>query len=340
MRCQRSSARIGNPVSMEQIEQLLKQFPYLQKFTLECFGRADLLDGHRWQSITRQLISLAFKLTILDSTQMNDRIASFSTEYWLKEKHWLIVSYGQEIFSIPHFLPTQLDLSDQNVPTCPLINDRVTKLVLHSSTVSHVCRFESVKHLELHCPLPWKTCQSILHPNRLVSLSVDSFQHLLLFLRFQSHLPQLREISIDQPITVDAMVPHDDCSWRGIRQLKLCTIEGKNQYILQGLFSLFPSIESIVYVSRELSAKMMFRLINGFENLSAASFHTDATFAIKESESCRNPDLFIDRVGRFTADTVICRVYHTINSRLSLHIDWHIQKQVASDRDTTFTPAF
>ena len=298
---------------------------------LECHGQMDLLDGYRWQSITSRLMSFDFKVKFPNPIEIEQSVISFSTEYWLKEKYWFVVSNGQQIFTIPYFLPDSIDLSEQNSSTYPFNHDKISKLILRSHMFRHHYRYNSVKYLELHCSLSWKMYQSIFDSNRLVSLSIDSFDQLRPFLPFGSYLPHLTELSINQQIIIDSIMSDRDYTWKRLRQLKLCTIYDNDRYILEKLFRLFPSIESLVYVSRELTTKLMIHMVNGFENLLTASFHTDATFTLKENESCRNPDLFIDRLGRFTRESINCRVYHTINSRLSLNIDWHIHKQVKDD---------
>lgn len=301
----------------------------MKYFTLECPTDIDLLDGNRWQALTKHLIGFRFKLTLSNLILSHDYLRSFSTAFWLQEKQWCIISDGQCLFSVPHFLPDQIDLSQQNASVDPLVDQRVTKLILHpSSTIDNYRHFPHVTQVDLHGVVPLAQLQSMINLEQLVRLSLDSFDYLQSFLPIESNFPRLIDLSIHQSVTMASVRRYRKQSFKQIRRLKLSTVPDPDNALIDELLHFFPSIEVFLYTSHELSTRVMIRFVDGFQHLSFASFHTDASYAMKENSSCRTPHLFIDRSTRLNHDNTTCRVYHTINARLSLLIEWSINKQV------------
>ncbi|CAF4254572.1 unnamed protein product, partial [Adineta steineri] len=75
----------NSPVSMNEMESFLLNLPYLKHLKLELEGDNDLANGHRWQMLTGDFITFAFKFHV-EVGSVNETLQSFRTLFWLKEK--------------------------------------------------------------------------------------------------------------------------------------------------------------------------------------------------------------------------------------------------------------
>ncbi|CAF4160077.1 unnamed protein product, partial [Adineta steineri] len=75
----------NSPVSMNEMESFLLNLPYLKHLKLELEGDNDLANGHRWQMLTGDFITFAFKFHV-EVGSVNETLQSFRTLFWLEEK--------------------------------------------------------------------------------------------------------------------------------------------------------------------------------------------------------------------------------------------------------------
>ncbi|CAF4457327.1 unnamed protein product [Rotaria sp. Silwood2] len=110
-------------IKMNDVETLLSQLPVLKHLRLlfpRCEPNSGLFDGYRWEKFIRTKLSLLnnfeFSFDVLKRFNSNDvttesLIASFRTQFWLKDKNWFIKCNLQEeivgevfhLYSIPLF---------------------------------------------------------------------------------------------------------------------------------------------------------------------------------------------------------------------------------------------
>ena len=314
---------------MDQLEALLVQFPRLRSLRLEISGENDLLNGSRWQNLTTTLKVFHFKFYLLDVPPF-DPLQSFATPYWLEEKRWFVSYNGEDLFSIPDFVPDHINLPGRSclrstAADVTHICDQVTELTLDSAFPANVHRFPILTSLKLNVSLSAAACASLVDIHRLVRLSVLSLDDLRHFFPLKSRLPRLIDLQIGQPLNIESMTRFRGHRLEQIRRLHLVGIGSDADYLVEELLRLFPSLTNLSYISRELTMRVMLRLVDRLKKLSKAVFSTDVSFAANETSFCRRPEDFLHAL-RWTKWT--CQVQHTINSRLPIIISWTIEPQV------------
>jgi hypothetical protein len=302
-------------MSMNQLEQVLNQLPHLQYLTLTLSGQQDLLDGYRWQILTNDLV-----------------LKSFSTSFWLEQKRWYTAYDGQCLFTTPRCIPNHIALPEQEqlltISTDDSsICDSITKLTLNTDSFIGMHRFRYVKTLDLQCSPSMELFTSIVDQNRVECLSIFTLEDLFKFLPLESAWPNLSRLSIRQTIKIKSIMSFRGQQLKSIRRLELSLVNEHGNYMIEELCRLFPSVEHLCML-RLTSTNMMIHSIDSFQYLSSASFYTDSSFSKRESLCCRNPTLFINKSHRLTNNEATCRVYHTINSQMSLLIYWTIELKV------------
>ena len=321
----------GDWISMNQLEQLLVQLLHLRSLKLVVSGGNDLLDGYRWQSLTTALKVFHFQFHLLNSSP-SARLPSFATPYWIEEKRWFVSCNGQYLFSTPDSIPAHISLPDQThlwstSADVTHICDQVTELTLSRPYTASLHSFPHVTSLKLDAQISASICSLTIDINRLVRLSIPFFDNLLGFFPLESKLPRLTELEITQPVNVKSLSPFRSHRLKQIHHLQIVVASDDGDYLVEELMRLFPSLTNLIYVSRELTMRMMIRLVDSLDMLSDAVFYTDVSFCTNETSFCRRPDLFLQSSPMRQRKQWTCQVQHTINSRLPILISWTADSQ-------------
>ncbi|CAF1270533.1 unnamed protein product [Adineta ricciae] len=87
---------------IDKIEQTLRNFPNLTHFDIKSthgMNDASMINGHWWQTITQSLTSFNFLFSMIGG--ITEKILdSFRTPFWLKEKCWLVVGFGNYLCTL------------------------------------------------------------------------------------------------------------------------------------------------------------------------------------------------------------------------------------------------
>jgi hypothetical protein len=208
---------------MDEMEFFFSQFPYSKYLTLQTDAMGDLLDGYRWQVLTSSLTKFDFRINLRNSPVI-DHLDSFRTSFWQEEKHWYVAYQNECLFSISHFVRTQIEIPNSSpicstVPNLSMFYDRVTKLVVKSKSVNTNVYFNHIKKLVLKCSVSPDILPSIVDLSQiehLILLSVDDLSKLFVF---ESMMPRLDELTISKIVSVDRIRRIENYEMKKVRKL-------------------------------------------------------------------------------------------------------------------------
>jgi hypothetical protein len=259
-----------------------------------------------------------------------DDLNSFRTSYWLVEKCWLVAGNKCCLFSIPHFAPDHIDInkwSDEwsNEWSIKSINTINIKSVPRNQFPP----YKHIKKLYINCSLSRKQILSIVDLNQLECLSILSIDDLLIFVPFESTIPNLYELAIGNTVAFHMIEQLKGRQLKQIRKLLISISDRNTNLILQELVYVFPHIEYLRYLSDICSMEIMIRLIDEFVYLLNASFYSK--YLSHEMQSYLDPDSnsIIQNSYRLTKNNFTYRIQHLFSDRLLFVTHWWIAAQVS-----------
>jgi hypothetical protein len=317
---------------MNEIEHFLRQLPRLKHLELKTSGLLNLFDGDRWQTLTETLITFNFKFDGMD-LKIENTLDTFRTSFWLEKKCWFVAYQDYCIFSVPHFAPDYIEISQElciqsTTPDNTFPYSYVNKIMVNTPVIKHDHYFTHIQTLELKCSISLKMIASVIDMNQIEHLHLSSIDQLLIFLPLESTLPQICELSIENNVTSDMIERIRHYQFKKIFKLEIGVTNEHSDYIIEELFLLFPCIQQLTYKSLINSKRHMIRLIDGFKYLSNASFPPDSSFSTNKFDFDQNPKSIIGHSRRLTNNDFICRTYRSPPYNLVSIIHWWIGEQV------------
>ncbi|CAF1296220.1 unnamed protein product [Adineta ricciae] len=120
-------------LSFDLLEECLIKLVKLKYLTIQAWGHPDLIDGTRWEEFLRRtrIEQFNFQLSLYTSSPLSQQeqlaaLERFRSSFWLEEKHWYVacehVPYEKQfrIYSLPYFLPNQINESQEKYVYPPL----------------------------------------------------------------------------------------------------------------------------------------------------------------------------------------------------------------------------
>ncbi|CAF3984354.1 unnamed protein product [Rotaria sp. Silwood2] len=324
----------NSQVSMDQVEQLLLKLIHLTHLELYATGHNDLANGNRWQIVSNSLTVLNFKFKILE-TLTKEILKSFCTSFWLVEKRWYVAYEEDYLFTVPHFAPVDVNFFQlqQHVPWTTfdkrMLYKQATKIsamlssddILGSLLDSLFRRFYDPNILLRIIATKIDMCQI----QQMTLLSLTDIEYLKLYF---PRMSDLQKLSIAEEINIDLVEQMRDYRMKQIRTLECCLSTENTSYIIEILLRLFPHVKHL-YVS-SISSKMdMIRLIDGFHDLSNASFKTHSKFGNIEQRWYFEPELLMYGSRRLAKSTYTCRLNSLLDEQSSITIQIWIEAQVS-----------
>jgi len=319
---------IGYLVSMDQMEQFLSNLPYLKYLELIAHCPNDFINGQRWEMLTKSLKTFNFKFYLPFDVKSDD-LDSFRTSYWLEEKCWLVAGDKSCLFSIPHFAPDHIDI---NKWSDKWSNEWSIKSI-NTITIKGVPRdqfppYTHIKRLYINCSLSRKHILSIVELKQLEYLSILSINDLLIFVPFESTIPNLYELRVGNTVAFHMIEQLKGYQLKQIRKLLISISDKNTDLILQELFYVFSHIEHLTDLSDICTIEAMIRLIDGFAYLLNASFYSK--YLLHEMKSGLYPDSnsIIQNSHRLIANNFTYRVRQVLDDRPLFVTHWWIAAQV------------
>lgn len=321
---------LDSSTSMDKMENLLSQFPHLQRFHLIAWGDDDLVDGYRWQALTNSLSTFNFVICV-SLGNVDSAFDSFCTSFWLEEKRWFVAQEDGSIFSIPYYASEDIDITQtlrtrSTAPTSTFLYDYVNKIIIKEEEIKQNHYFINVQTLELECTILLETLESAMNLHKIKHLIVSSLNDLLLFLPLQGKMRRLKELSVKNTITSTMIKQIRSHRFDQILKLEISISDEHTNYIIEELFRLFSFINHIEVKNYIQSEKTMIHLIDGFKHLSNASFHVSSSYNNPQSSLCQNKNTIVQHSSRLTPKKFTCRIYHSSDNNLLYN--WWIDKHV------------
>ena len=262
--------------TMNEMAQFLANLPALKHFELVVAGSMDLFDGNRWKILTQSLRTFHFQFSA--PIRLSENILqSFRTPFWLEEKQWFVAYQDFSLFSVPRFTPKHIDLP------------RLTYIRSTASDPSFLHNYlNRIETLELRCFISLETIASILNVHSIKHLSVRSFDDLLRFVPLKDALPQLRQLSIKNDLTLNSIPYANDYRMAQIHKLEISIYAKQSTRILDKLSILFPCVHQLTYRSLIHSKDTIIHSMDRFPYLVTISFPIDIWFYRREANFCQH----------------------------------------------------
>ena len=319
-------------MSMETVEQILAQLPYLKEFELITVGTMDLTNGHRWERLVKDFRRFNFRFWIHD-LQITDVFDTFRSHFWLEEKRWFIAYHERCLFSIPRFLPNSIDVSRHfrmrtTAPDHSFIYDHMKRIIVSEATIEFTHFFSNIDTLDRHYPIPLGILTSILDVKQIKHLTLLTMDHLIRFIPLESIAPELRALSIKKAVAIEMLEQIRTYRFKQIHQLQLSFTGEDEDYMVEELFHLFPCVEAFLYSTPIKSEQIMYHCIDGFNRLIHATFWINSLFSDGTYDLHDNTDLDTKYSKMVRKRNFTYRVRRSSKFGISYEIHWWIGEQV------------
>ena len=317
---------------MEDAEQILAQLPYLKEFELKTVGTMDLANGHQWERLVKDFRRFNFRFWI-HYLRIEDVFDTFRSHFWLEEKRWFIAYHERCLFSIPRFLPNSIDVSRHfrmrtTAPDHSFIYDHMKRIIVSEATIEFTHFFSNIDTLNRHYPIPLGILTSILDVKQIKHLTLLTMNHLIRFIPLESIAPELRALVIKEAVTLEMLERIRTYRFKQIHQLQLSFTGEDEDYMVEELFHLFPSVEAFLYSTPIKSEQIMYRCIDGFNCLTHANFWTNSLFSDGTSDLHHSTNLDTKYSKIVRKRNFTCRVRRSSKFGISYEIHWWIGEQV------------
>jgi hypothetical protein len=304
------------------MEEFLSNLPNLKHLELITNCQSDFVDGQRWEMLTKHFRTFDFKFYLQFDVKSDD-LDSFQTSYWVVEKCWQVVGDNCCLFTIPRFAPNHIEINKwSNTWSNEWSIKSINTIHINAIPMNQFPRYTHIKKLYLNRSLSRSQILSMVELKELEYLSVLSLDDLLIFVPFESTIPNLYELTVTNTVAFHMIDQLQGYQLKQIRKLFISISNKNTDLILQELLYIFPHIEYLQYVSDVCSMETMIRLIDGFVHLFNASFYSK--YLLPEMQS----NLYSNSC-RLTENNFTYRVEHLIHDR-PLHVThWWIAAQVS-----------
>ena len=307
---------------MDQIESFLSNLPLLKHLELDIKGQIDLVNGHRWEILAKDLITFNFIFNVkLD--RVESILESFRTHFWLSKKCWYVAYINKSLFTVPGCIRKQVVIpyyppKDFTGPDPTIVYDYITSISIDKPRCIPLNRFRHLKNLSIWCRIAPKFFFSEIDLSRVEHLVLNSLDNIRSFILYLYAMPCLSKLTVNGHLTKDFIHNLGDYRTEQIRTLEIITSTKDLSYIIEGLIRLFPRLEHLD-ISKITLQKDMIRLIDGFQYLSNASFTIRSPFVRNDEKWFLKPELSIRGVRRLQEGTFTCRYIRSSSGR-ELHL--------------------
>ena len=325
-------------VSMNEMENLLSNFPHLKYLTVQTKATMGLANGSRWQNATKSLIWLSFFLQFdaYYTLALQQSLHLFRSSFWLEEKRWYVTLAANSLFCEPQFAFVQ-STTPHPQPTIhstePHITDvynQITKIFVDAVPSNKNVYFANIKVLVYRCLIPFDVLSSFLDPQQVEHLIVWSIDDVLTFLPLDQTMSRLNNLTIAHTLRTGNMEQMTKCQWKQIRKLKINIDNDPFENIPDEFVDLFPCLqELIIFMSSCPTNELIVRIIDRFEHVSSISFFTNSAIQKWDDQSNHNQQSIIRLSHRLTKENFTCRSYKSWKNDSFFGIHWWIGEKVS-----------
>lgn len=263
-------------LSIIDMERIISSLPRLKYLQFESNGYADLCDGHRWQTIATNLLSLDFKFQVSASPLSSD-LDSFRSPFWLEERRWFVAHSERHLFTVPFFSTTDALSNYQplisTTSSAETLADHITSLTIVEPSADTHCHFNHVHTLIVGSFILSSYLERIVNLNRI--------RHLVLGYSMSCHaikvpvhvMPNLSQLSIDVAVKYFLEEMHFS-PMKNIRQLRITETSHQSpsdDYTIRELCTIFPAVQQL-QVTHICSQHQIFTYLDAFTHVLNASF--------------------------------------------------------------------
>ena len=294
---------------------MLSNLPRLKHLQLIASCLDDVIDGHRWQTKVKTLITFKFIFRVSQKV-VSRQLNSFRTAFWLHDKQWFVAYTTRRFFSVPHLISTEVD-DDFRLPvftTAPdnnIFYESINQLQL-TDLGSHLNDyFPQVHTLILNISPSVSSIRKIVDLRGVRHLMLFSLTKTLAIKSLINEMPKLSEISIMDSVEKFLKLVGNKRLHK-IRTLNISrTAMRALDYNVDHLFTVFPNIEHL-RIHQQCSIEQIFGFLHGFRCLSFASFHfTQQSQHLAERQHGSNLQSTLDQIQRVQNLSYTYRIDHS-----------------------------
>lgn len=272
----------------------MSNLPRLRHLTLFSSCDKDVVNGHHWERIVRNLLTFTFKFSTYQEIE-SEQLNSFRTSFWLDQKRWFVAYIDGQFLSLS---PSNSILSERlsshvsskctTSPDTNISDQNIREFTLSRGSYDYNSHYSYVETLTLRNPPPVVTIARIIDLNQVRTLKLFRLRRNYPMKALLSKIPNLSQLSIHFDLEqflkqVRYQVLHK------IRTLSINEFDSSTDLSIiniENLSTLFPQLEHL-HVHSSCTMEEIADFLHEFKHLSKASFSYMKWFSRGDREASR-----------------------------------------------------
>ena len=237
---------------MDTFEQMISNLPRLRHLELVSHCNKDVIDGHRWETSAKNLITFKFLFRTRFAIE-SQQLDSFRTPFWMTVKKWFVASRNSVLFSVLLPIMEQIDSNFElphytTAPDVGIFNQQIHELLLSADADYLNDHFPNVQTLILdNDPPSLDTIRKVVDLRQIRSLTLRPFTRVFPIVSLINEMQNLCKLSIEFAYAKFLNKIHRQVLEK-IRTLRINKynrlVQGKNNQ-MESLFLLLPDLQHL-----------------------------------------------------------------------------------------------
>ena len=209
----------------------------------------------QWTSMAASLVSFKFLFTVSGGIpKLKQRVASFRTSFWIKEKRWFVAFHHRSLFTLTFPDLTEI-LTYADYPILSITPNPTSQL----SSALNYCQRQGLFYKEFRWryvkddnseSISWRHLSWIIDFGRLTHWTMKQSSRTILEV-IAEFLPNLNSLAVSSDAIEDFLIDIDDLRLTQIRTLRLSIPSHDFDFILRSVGFSFPSLEHFGIIAVE-----------------------------------------------------------------------------------------
>ena len=285
---------LGSNVPMDVWEQMLSNLPRLRHLTLFSSCHKDVIDGHRWESSVKNLLTFTFKFSIYEEIE-SEQLKSFRTSFWLDQKKWFVAYMNGRFFSLSTSKSISLEKPSSHVsseyttlPDTIISNQEIREFTLSKRSFDSNSRYSYVETLILRNPPPLLTITKVIDLSQVRTLKLFRLRKNFPIKVLLSKMPDLSQLSINCNLEQF----HKQVRYQVFHKIRTLSVNefdilmDVNVNDIENLSTIFPHLEHL-HVHSPCTIGEISDFLHAFKYLCKASFSHTKLYSFGDREEYR-----------------------------------------------------
>ena len=187
--------------------------------------------------------------------------------------------------------------------------------------------YPHIENLSINCSISLTKLRYLVVLEQIKYLSIISITDLLIFSPDELTIPNIYELKIKTAVTFEEIEQMKCYRFEQIRKLIISVSDKDIDFILKGLYSSFPSIEYLIYLTSIDSIERLANVIDGFVHLLNATFYSGHFFFLMTMDAYPRLHYIIQYSQRLDENNFTYRLQRMPSLSIGSH--WWIASQVS-----------